>query len=909
MLIERGESLQTLRQLAVDAGTGSGAIALLFGEAGIGKTTLLQAFRSQNQNEYCFLWGGCDALLTPRILGPVHDMSADLGDEIKAILHSDASTTRLLPKLVDRLAAIDQPVVMIFEDAHWADNATLDLLKCLGRRISALNVLLIISYRHDETDPTHSLTNLIGEFPQGNTTRVELSAISAEGTALMAKRAGREIKNLHAVTAGNPFFVTELLANEGWDNEQVPASIQDAIGSRVNRLTPSEQKFLETISVIPHGIDEPLVQALFPDNGDALLLSCEKKALLRSDSNGKIRFRHELARLGTKARTSCLEQRLAHRKITDILVANANTNQYEQITYHAYAARLNQTVLEYAPKAAKIASQSGAHNEAAAHLGTALEFVADATTELAATLYESWSYEAGLVHVDDEVINARHKALDLWKKLDRPDKTGENLRWLSRLHWYQGHSNEANKYANEAIDVLEKTNASAQKAMAYSMKSQFYMLNDRMEEALIWGQKALETEATCNNPEVRCHALNNIGTAKVFHDDVSGLDQLNTSLEVALEHDLHEHAARVYTNLSDYAVGSRNFDLAEKTISDGIVFDSSHDLDSWTHYLIGLLAQLRMKQGRLEEAETISLGVLKLDKLTLLMKLPAVLVLARTQSRLGRPDATDFLNKALNDSTSTAEAQYILPARMANIEAAWINNQHDAAQLQIEEVLLSDITPVGSWRDAELALWMYRYGIKSRTFNPVDLPKPYQLEINGQHNAAAVEWQSLRSPYPAALALLNTPETALSAETIAEATQLLESCYAAGTLKKAAHVAQKAGLTESQRPQRRGPRRTSRQHPLGLTKKEQEILPWIIEGLSNKEISGRFSRSERTIENHIASIFKKLNVHSRMEALLRVKSEPWLLTLPKSTHNQLPTSAISTLVSSDTSVPDQEAAL
>lgn len=888
MFIERGEAIQTLHQLAIDAGAGQGALSLISGEAGIGKTTLLREFRSQYQEDYHFLWGGCDALLTPRVLGPVHDMSIDLGESIQDLLQTDASITKLLPELVATLTSIRKPVIMIFEDVHWADNATLDLLKCLGRRISALRALLVISYRQHETDPRHALTNLLGDFPQASTTRIELSAISAEGTELLAKHAGRKIEELHAATGGNPFFVTELLADDTWDQGNVPASIQDAIGSRMNRLTQTEQNFLETISVIPHAIEESLIQQLFPENGDALILSCEQKNFLRASNNGKLQFRHELARLGTKSRTSTLWQKKVHKKIADILATNSVNTDFERIAFHAYAAKMGSLVLECAPKAAAIASQAGAHNEAAAHLKTALEFVSGTSIELAATLYENWSYESGLVLIDNEVIDARHKALELWKKLNRADKIGENLRWLSRLHWYMGQSDKANQFTNEAIEVLETTDASTQKAMAYSMKSQFFMLNDRMEEAILWGEKALEIEARCNDPDIRCHALNNIGTAMVFRDNVAGIDHLNESLDLALKHNLHEHAARVYTNMADYAVGCRNFELAEKTISDGIVFDSNHDLDSWTHYLIGLLAQLRMKQGRLEEAETISLGVLKLDKLTLLMKLPALLVLARTQSRLGRPDAQDFLDRALNDSLSTTEAQYIIPARLAHIEAAWLNEKHDIAKQHIASILTSNINLAGGWRDGEVALWMHRYGIESKIFKPDDLPKPYRLEINGDYNAAAREWQTIGSPYPAALALLNAPVSMNNTETLARAMQLLGDSFASGTMKKATHIASSAGVVKNLQPQRRGPRKTSRQHPLGLTKKEQEILPWIVEGLSNKEISRRFSRSERTIENHIASIFKKLNVHSRMEALLRAKNEPWLLTSTQTSQRPAP---------------------
>ena len=261
------------------------------------------------------------------------------------------------------------------------------------------------------------------------------------------------------------------------------------------------------------------------------------------------------------------------------------------------------------------------------------------------------------------------------------------------------------------------------------------------------------------------------------------------------------------------------------------------------------------------------------------MKLPALLVLARTQSRLGRPGAAEYLVSALNDSLSTGEAQYIIPARLANVEAAWLNDQHDSACQQIESLLTSDINPVGNWRDGELALWMHRYDIKSKAFIPKNLPKPYQLEIDGKYQAAATEWQKTGSPYQAALTLLNAPVSPDTTDSLTEAIQLLESIFAAGALNKAASIADSVGINKKRLIQkRRGPRKASKQHPLGLTEKEQEILPWIIKGLTNKEISEHFSRSERTIENHIASIYKKLNVHSRIEALLRVENEPWLLT-------------------------------
>lgn len=878
MLIEREYALERLSFLARRAASGNGAIALISGEAGIGKTSLLREFKSTRHAEFQLTWGGCDALSTPRALGPLHDMGPDLSPCVQNVLRKDTSLSNLLPAVIKHLSDSDQTVVMVFEDVHWADNATLDLLKCLGRRISLLKTLLILSYRVDEIGPRHPMTNLLGELPQANTQRIELNPISPEGTNEIASQWDRTIANLHEITNGNPFYMTELLAADAGEQDKVPLSIQDAIGSRLNRLPVAEQQFLETLSVIPHAIERQLVNHLYPDDGDTLADECIQRKLLQEDLNGNLRFRHELARLGTKERTTGLMQKVTHRRIVEVLSGNANDQTIDQILYHACAAKISDVVLQYAPLAAKAASISGAHSEAASHLEVALQYINDAPPETAATLYEKWSYEAALVHIDDDVIAARHSALELWRKLDRADKVGENLRWLSRLHWYHGHADKANQFADEAISIFESTSASSEQAMAYSMKSQFYMLNDRMEEAILWGKKALDIEAQCNNDEVKIHALNNMGSAMALGGDQTGLEHLNKSLNLALKKGYHEHAARAYTNTADYAVSVRNFDLAEKTINDGIVFDSKHDLDSWTHYLVGLLAQLRMKQGRIEEAETISQGVLKMDKLTLLMKLPALLVLARVQSRLGRAEADTTLQASLNDALSTGEAQYILPARLGIIEHAWLNDQHDKAIAQIDTVLSSDLPVTGTWRDSEITLWMHRYHIRHPRVDNSRLPEPYQLEIKGDHVAAATAWRSIGSPYPAALALLNSPNGKTKLSHMKTAIELLDQMVATGTVRKAASLAETIGLKDALSLHRRGPRKPARQHPLGLTKKEQEILPWLINGLSNKEISEKFVRSERTIENHVASIYKKLNVHSRMEAMLRAKNEPWLVT-------------------------------
>ncbi len=182
--------------------------------------------------------------------------------------------------------------------------------------------------------------------------------------------------------------------------------------------------------------------------------------------------------------------------------------------------------------------------------------------------------------------------------------------------------------------------------MAYSARSQLHMLNDRVDEAVDWGLRAIALAEKMGEVETRVHALNNVGTALLLAGRPGGRERIEESLALALEHGFHEQAARAYTNFAEYAVVFKDFALAERILAEGIAFDTRHDLDAWTHYLVGRQAQLRIEQGRLREAETIARGVMRLERLTLVMRLPALTVLGRVRVRLGEPDGPALLEQA-----------------------------------------------------------------------------------------------------------------------------------------------------------------------------------------------------------------------------------------------------------------------
>jgi len=250
-LLEREDALATLEKALGEARSGQGRTVLVSGEAGVGKTSLARAFA--DASDVRVLWGACEALFTPRPLGPIHDMAGDAGGPLLAALTSGADRVTVFATVLDELRS--RPTVAVFEDAHWADEATLDVIKYVGRRIDGSPSLLIVTFRDDEVGAQHPLRLVLGDIPSRSSVRVTLSPLSEEAVAELALESGRPAEGLYETTGGNPFFVTEVLAAGG---EGVPATVRDAVLARALVLTEPAREVLDLASVVP-GRDRALV--------------------------------------------------------------------------------------------------------------------------------------------------------------------------------------------------------------------------------------------------------------------------------------------------------------------------------------------------------------------------------------------------------------------------------------------------------------------------------------------------------------------------------------------------------------------------------------------------------------------------------------------------------------------------
>lgn len=882
MLLDREGPLEALLTAVRNAASGHGSIVLLEGEAGIGKSSLLREFAEHADKGCRVLWGWCEALFTPCPLGPLQDMRQSLDPRVAALLDQAAPPERLFPVLLNVLQHADDAIVLIFEDVHWADNATLDLVKYLGRRISLLPTALVLSLRSDEIGADHPLTHVLGDLPSASVTRIALEPLSPEAVTVLAEQVGRCAADLYRITEGNPFFITELLASGEAEPGHVPDSIRDAVWARLSRLTAGEREVLKVISIVPGSVEPRLIRALLGVAAEALVDQCVARGLLRRDNQGALMFRHELARQATLDRVPPSLQRSLHAKVEAAISQLPAAHAFALLSrrvHHAAGADDGARVLELAPQAAAHAARLGAHREAASHLATALRYVAQATPQLAAQLHEDWACEAGLaLLVYEPVIEAHHRAIQIWRELGRTDKIGPNLCRLSRLHWRRGEGEPAEDYADQAVREMEKLPPGPELAMAYSTRSQFHMLHYRFDEAIDWGLRAIALADQLGEVETRVHALNNVGTALLFADRPGGRERLEESLALALEHGFHDHAVRAYTNFAECAVASKDFALAERLLAEGIALATKHDLDSAAQYLLGRQAQLRMEQGRFREAETIAQGVMNLERLAMVMHLPALTVLGRVRVRLGEPGSLAHLQQALQEGLATGELQRIVPVRMALTEAAWLAEDRRASHEQLTALAAMDLDNFRAWDLGELAVWWQRCGmaVPLPTSTP-RIPLWRSAELCGNPLAAAKEWERLGLPYEAALALMQV-RGAEAGPALARAVTIFESLEARPAATLARKQAQRLGVAGQLPKTRRGPYGAARRHPLGLTRHEQQVLALMAEGMSNKEVARRLSRSPRTIEHQVSAVLSKFNAANRMEVLLRLRGEPWLIS-------------------------------
>jgi DNA-binding CsgD family transcriptional regulator len=846
-LLERDLPLRDLGELLQEAAAGRGRIALVSGEAGIGKSALVEGFLAGHRAQVRLLRGQCDALFTPQPLAPLHDIAHQTHGELLKLVQSADGRLAIFGALLRELQDGEKPTALVFEDIHWADAATLDLLKYLGRRIRPLPVLVLLTYRDDELGEDHSLWSVLGNLPTDVIRRVPIQPLSEAAVALLASRTGRPIERIHAQTGGNPFYVTELLASPPGS---IPATVREATLARTMRLSPEARAVLEFCSVVPNRVERWLLEGAF---APASVAECVASGLM-IDQGDLVMFRHELARQAVESVLQPWRLRLLHKSVLQwLLDRGAGSVATARLVHHAARAGDDEVVRRYAPEAARQASALGAHREAAAHYRTALDHTALDEIDFRAMISEGLSLECYLIGQIGDATASREAALALRRRQDDLLRAGDNLRWLSRLAWFRGQGDEARKLAMEAVETLEQLPPGAELAMAYSSISQLNMLSDDCEEAERWGDRALQLAVRFGLTETLVHALNNVGSAEFLMGKPEGTAKVQRSLELALSHEMHEHAARAYTNLVYQALIVRDYAGTAARLVDGLAYTRERDLDSWTLYKLAMRARAYLEQGLWQMAEDDARAVVQAGPTV--ARVLAIVVLGSVLMRRGAPEAQPLLDEARELALATGDIMRIGPMAAARVEAAWLRGDKEQMRAELHVAYDLALRHPQPWRLGELSLWLWRAGALARP--PDAIAPPYQLEIGGDWKAAAEAWKRIGCPYERALALAGGDQAAqLQALDILTG---LDAGPAAALVRRRLRAAGARGIPV-------GPRATTKDNPLGLTARQVEILSLLAENLSNKAIAARLRISPKTVDHHVVALLAKLGVSSRKEA-------------------------------------------
>jgi DNA-binding CsgD family transcriptional regulator/tetratricopeptide (TPR) repeat protein len=844
-LLERSRQFAALGEsLGAVLGSSHGRLVLVGGEAGVGKTALVSRFCEERDRSPRILWSDCDALFTPRPLGPLLDVAEATGGELEELVQSGARPHEVAAALMRELRT-RAPTILVIEDLHWADEATLDVLKLLVRRIESVRALVLASYRDEELDRSHPLRLVLGELSSSPAVaRLKIEPLSPAAVATLAEPHGVNPDELYKKTEGNPFFVTEVLAA---GEHEIPDTVRDAVLARAARLSSGANTLLEAAAVVPPPVELWLLETLATDAFDQLD-ECLASGMLTANP-ASVAFRHELARLA-------VEESLAPNRRLALHQKALAARELARLAHHAEAAGDGEAVLEFAPAAAAQAASLGAHQEAAAQYARALRFAEGQPLEAQAELLKGRSFECYLTDQADEAAEAQKGAIECYRRLGDQRREGDALRGLSALLWCPGRVAEAVQSGQEAVALLERLPPGRELAMAYSTALRLCALAEDDEAAVVWGTRAIELAQRLDDTEVLSHAQISIGAVEFLAGRPGGREKLERSLQLAQQAGLHEHVGHAYQLLVRVALHHRSYALVNRYLEAGLEQCTEHGFDMMRLYLLAYRARTELDQARWSEAVDSAALVLHERCISTTPRTLALAVLGLVRARRGDPEVWPPLDEALALAEPTGELPRIAPVVAARAEVSWLEGEHEAVAEATDAALELAVPQRAPWVIGELACWRWRAGIREKI--PPGAAEPYALQMRGEWARAAALWTEIGCPYEAALALADADDDNALRGSLAEFQRL-------GARPAEAIVARRL-RERGVRALPRGPRPATRRNPANLTTRELEVLTFVAQGLRNAEIAERLFLAPKTVDHHVSAILRKLNVPTRGHA-------------------------------------------
>ena len=850
-LIEREVFMALLQKQFENVAGGEGHCILLCGEAGIGKTALVKTFFKEQVGACSIYQGACDSLFTPRPLAPLYDVLWQVNKERWPVPPSNEERSVLFANFFQELRAKKERILLVFEDIHWADEGTLDFIKFFIRRIDHLPCLFILTFRDNEIYSSHPLRNVLGQLSPDSFTKLTLPPLSKQAVIELATHKGYNGEDVYSISEGNPFYVNEILASY---SPGIPDNIKDSILSVYERQKEGTKNAWQIWSVMPEGLEVEHVAKikLSLDINHCFAIGV---IIVQNDI---VVFKHELYRRTIEESLTPIKRIELNKMMLELFLDSfEEKREIERILHYAKNANEKELVVKYAPLAAKKAASIGAHTEASKLWLTAIEYFEGNDVKQLTGFYEGYAHECYLSNQIKEAIAFTEKVLNLWKEKADIEKTGGSLCFLSRLWRFDGNRKNAESFALQAIDLLKDQPASSTKAMTFSNMSQLKMLSDEQAECLFWGEKAIEMAKQLDNEEILCAALNNIGTVQMLipASEQKGIAMLQQSLEIALQRSYSEHAARAYNNVAGSSIRIKKYALATEVLEEGIRYCEERDLNFWTAYMLSWKARLDIENGNSTEAWNIADDLLKNKDQAAIIKITALIVLAKIMMRKGE-NALTLLQEAKRMSFETMELQRIIPSMIALLEYEWLTGKTMIEKDDIEQTtILMQRNGIDSEKN-EFAFWIKKAG---RHFVPFkEIAEGYDTSIAAKVLKAAAFWKKTGCPYEEALVLFEGKD-----DDKRKAIAMVHDLGATAVYEKMKQEMRNLGIKNIPR----GIRNSTRSNAALLTAREMDILQLLKEELQNKEIAAQLYISAKTVDHHISSILFKLDASSRSKAV------------------------------------------
>jgi DNA-binding CsgD family transcriptional regulator len=865
-LLERDAALA---QLGVPARRvargGPGEVVLVRGEAGIGKTAVLNRFVDGLDSAVRVLQGWCDPLVAPRPLGPLIDSLAGLDGAAAAGLAAavDAGDTAALYSRLAEVLRGGSRWVWVIEDAHWADSATLDLVRFVARRVEALPLLLVISYRDDELAPIHPLTLMLGDLATcAAVTRIGVGPLSSQAVATLAAGSGLNAGQLHDMTGGNPFFVTEVLAAgpQALTRQGLPRSISEAVCGRLARLSAKARTTAHAVAVCGPRADVALLGRVCPD-AKAALDECLDTGVLVADGD-KVGFRHELARRATLEQTPSYERVALHQSALVILAEPPiDPDTLASLAFHADEAGDTDAAVRYGVAAAERAASLRANREAADLYALALRHADNSPPAQKVVWLEQHAFTSYLSGQAFPAVASWRDAIALRRALGDRLEEGDDLRLLSQmLHVLEG-TEQAAEAGLASLRLLDGVGPSTQLAWSLVNMAEICTLSYD-PRAAGYSDRAIELGGQLGDDGVVIRARSYAALDTVFRADV-GWDELEASWHEAMDNPgLAEHVAIIGTIICWTAAMHRDVHRAQRYIAATNAFCAEHDLGTFQLVVVGVEALVGMCRGDWDLAAARVDDVLTRPGLSPAHRTAPLVTLALIRARCGQGPVAALLDEALA-AAPPGDLFHLGAALAARAEAAWLAGDDDAARAEAEAGLAASTEHTDPWLVGHLRRWVHLAGGTPEATDG-DPATAFELEIRGQWQAAAQAWSARDCSYDAALAQLGGDIDAVQA-----ALATFDRLGAKAAVRRARQrLAALRGRVPRSRPA------DMLADPLALTRRQRQVLDLLSDGRSNAEIAAALHISPRTAAHHVAAILTKLGVDNRTHAAARAMQPP-----------------------------------